>query len=663
MDKKEGYNKMIELLIHTMNQIHEFTQMIYPIFPYVLIISTIIFIFLYTYHSLYRVNRNLFLNKAAEHNLDKNRKIPKIVFYSVSTFVIIMTFYIYHKIKDMIIEDLPMKPVSLFFLVLCPCIFILAIVGFFMFQSNIITFAEAKDMKNGIVACVIFIYISLFMIYLSNNNKIEYNEAFMYLCGFMVVFLIIHFLYLVSSANSLTVQMENEKLDILSKICLLGKKGTIETKPYIKKVENESFRNLVENYETLYEKFNIKDDEVEHFDLLGTSNKSTSGMDQMDNSIEDIPKDKYIENVIKPNTISEEEDDDQENLKYEFGIPIQYYNNNTKQYEDLCIRDFYYMGSYYSYLAGSPENGTPDLNALKGVVRDFKCRIIHLDIYSSLPNNIGSSVAKPVVRCENMNSKAKAIPLEDCLNVISKYVWNDGSQSLPLFLYLRFNVDNNKHIYQKTYQYIDEYFGNYLVDKLHGFNERNHLFPISKLPIKDALGKVVLLTNVYPTYTVLDEIINCNVEDKLSSIKMKEFKKEYVTYDKQGLLIDYTKNDIIKDNRMNINFFYTNPNSSYNKEDAKLQSKAGLFNPNFNEVAKYGGQSGLVYVYVPDKNMETILNYFNSYKKQLILKKPFLRFIAKEEEEKPDTVTDDLTPPTETQSAMKELISYNPTFG
>ncbi len=344
-------------------------------------------------------------------------------------------------------------------------------------------------------------------------------------------------------------------------------------------------------------------------------------------------------------------------------MAVEYYNNNTQQFEELYIRDFYYLGSYYSYLAGSPENGTPDLNALKGTIRDFKCRILHLDIWSSMPENPNSSLAAPVVRCEKMAANAKPILLEDCLQVISKYAWNDyGAKSLPLFLYLRFHV-NQKVIYQKTYQYIDEYFGKYLADKLYGFNERNHLFPVSKMPIRNALGKMILLTNVYPTYTILDEIINCNVEDKLSSIKMKEFKKDYVIYDKQGLLIDYTKDDIITDNRMNINFFYTKPNQSYDKGDAEAQSKAGLFNPSFNEVAKYGGQSALLYPYVPDQNNEIMLKFFARYPKKLVLKRPFLRYITSKEKEVAKSTSFDLTAPTETQSSIQELISYNPTFG
>lgn len=667
MDKKEDYSIITQSIVRFINSIYKLCSYGYNIIPLLLIVTSIIFIFLYTYHSLYRINRKLFLpNKDVEYAFDNTRNIPKIVFYVITSVIILTLLIVYFKINKLNKNDLFATPLAIYFLALCPIIFVLAVVGFFIFQSKIITFADSKDMKNGILACAIIIYFCIFNMFIYNNNKIDFNESLMYIFGFLIVFTIIHFIYLLSMANTLTIQMNSDKFDTLSKICLLGKKNTIETTPYKKgkkKCEcvNESFKCLIENYDSFISKFsNIE----EHFSLFGPTSMETVKSDA-----NKIPEEEHIENVIETNMIAEEDSQQEEkkskigeDLKYMYDIPIQYYNNNTQQFEDLCIRDFYYLGSYYSYLASSPENGTPSLEALKGVINDFNCRIIHLDIYSSLSDNLYSSVANPIVRCDKMNNNAEPLKLEDCLKIINKYAWNDNEKSLPLFLYLRFNDKSNKYIYQKTYQYIDEYLGKYLVDKIYGFNERNHLFPVSSLPMKEAFGKALILTNIYPTYTILDEIINCNVEDKLSSIKLKEFNKDYIIYNERGLLIDYTKNDLITDNRKNINFYYTLPNSSF-KDDAKSQSKAGLFNPNFNEIAKYGAQSALNYVYVPDNNMESTLKFFKSYPKEIILKEPFLRFRNIKEEVVIPSVSRDLTPPTETKTAISELISYNPTFG
>lgn len=671
--KKPDYSIITQNIVIFINKIYKYSSQIYKGIPLLLIITSIIFIFLYTYHSLYRVNRKLFLpNKEAERAFDNTRKIPKIVFYIITSIIILGLFIIYFKIKNKDKGELFTTPLAIYFLALCPIIFVLAVVGFFIFQSKIITFADSKDMKNGILACGIIIYFCIFNMFIYSNKKIDFNESLMYIFGFLIVFTMIHFMYLLSMANTLTIQMSSDKFDTLSKICLLGKKNTIETTPYKKgkkKCEciDESFKCLIENYDSFISNFSG----VEHFSLFGNDTQPAS-MESVKANANKIPEEERIENVIKNNMInviknnmiSEEEEEEKsgEDLKYMYDVPIQYYNNNTEQFEDLCIRDFYYLGSYYSYLASSPEYGTPSLEALKGVINDFNCRIIHLDIYSSLPDAPYSSSANPVVKCEKMSSDGKPLLLEDCLKIINKYAWNDNEKSLPLFLYLRFSIVNNKYIYQKTYQYIDEYLGKYLVDKIYGFNERNHMFPVSGLPMKEAFGKALILTNIYPTYTILDEIINCNVEDKMSSIKIKEFKKDYIIYDERGLLIDYTKNDLIVDNRKNINFYYTLPNNSY-KDDAKSQSKAGLFNPNFNEIAKYGGQSALNYVYVPDNNMESTLKFFKLNPREIILKAPFLRFMNVKEEVVTPSVSNDLTPPTETQGAISELVSYNPTFG
>jgi hypothetical protein len=680
MDKKEDYSIITQSIVRFINNIYKISKYGYNVIPLLLIITSIVFIFLYTYHSLYRVNRKLFIpNKNVEYAFDSKRNIPKIVFYVITIVVILGLLILYFKIDNFDKKDLFASPLAIYFLALCPIIFVLAVIGFFIFQSKIITFADSKDMKNGILACGIIIYFCIFNMFIYSNKKIDFNESLMYIFGFFIVFTIIHFIYLLSMANTLTIQMRSDKFDTLSKICLLGKKNTIETIPYKKgkkKCEcvDESFKCLVENYDSFISNFsNIE--EQEHFSLFN-KNQESGSMESVKADANKIPEEEYIknifeDNIFKNNMIAEEEDnmiaqeEDKigEDLKYMYDVPIEYYNNNTQQYEDLCIRDFYYLGSYYSYLASSPENGTPSLDALKGVLQDFNCRIIHLDIYSSLPDAPYSSAANPIVKCEKMNTDAKGLQLEDCLKLINKYAWNDNEKSLPLFLYLRFrNVKKNKYIYQKTYQYIDEYLGKYLVDKIYGFNERNHLFPISGMPMKEAFGKAIILTNIYPTYTILDEIINCNVEDKLSSIKMNEFKKDYIIYDERGLLIDYTKDDLIKNNRKNINFYYTLPNSSY-KDDAKSQSKAGLFNPNFNEIAKYGGQSALNYVYVPDNNIENTLKFFKSYPKEIILKAPFLRFKNVKEEIVTPPSTNDLTAPTETKAAISTLVSYNPTFG
>jgi phosphoglycerol transferase MdoB-like AlkP superfamily enzyme len=167
MDKKTDYSSITHVIIETINKIYKYSSLGYKVIPILLIVTSIIFVFLYTYHSLYRIDRNLFLsNKEAKYAFDNKRNIPKIVFYIMSIIIIIGLFYTYFKIKNMERGDLFTTPLGIYFLVLCPIVFILAVVGFFIYQNKIITFADSKDMKNGILACAIIIYICLFNMYI-----------------------------------------------------------------------------------------------------------------------------------------------------------------------------------------------------------------------------------------------------------------------------------------------------------------------------------------------------------------------------------------------------------------------------------------------------------------------------------------------------------------
>ena len=495
----------------------------YPAIPLFLIIFTIIFIYLYTYYSLFRINRHFILKgEKAKKLFDPTRKTPKIVYYICASVVIVGLFIAYFFLKDMDVdvmgggEDALFARPGVIFFGLLPCVvFLLAFIGLLIFQFKIIKVAESRDFKESIRAFGILIAVCLLLIFLANGNKTEYNEVLFYLGGFFVVFLIIHLLYVISLADQFKLKMANERLDTLSKVCLLGTKGTVETTPYeggkggkkMCECKDDSFQCMSDIHECMSEKFAG----IEPFENPGASSTENTPVPGTGG----IPESEEIKEVVVPLA----EDDGQgtatgtgtgEDLKISNGIPIQFYNNNIARYDNLCIRDFYYMGSYFSYLANSPENGIPDLDALTGVVRDFNCRIIHLDIYSSLPNNVTGTLAEPIVRSEVLAKGRQALKLADCLEVIQKHAWADGENSLPLFLYLAFHVGDQRVIYQKTYQLIDQYLGKYLIDKKYGFNERQHTFKVSAMPIVEALGRCVLLTNIYPTSAILDEVINCN---------------------------------------------------------------------------------------------------------------------------------------------------------
>ena len=190
-------------------------------------------------------------------------------------------------------------------------------------------------------------------------------------------------------------------------------------------------------------------------------------------------------------------------LKTVGNIPISFYNPNLKDYQDLILADFYYPCSGYSYLSTSPLHGIPDLNALRIAISYYKARMIHLDIYTDSSDPYDPN-ANPIVRCENMQQGATPLLFDDVLATINKWAWinNDpNNASYPFFIYMQFKFAlNNENIYTKIYNSLIKFFSTYLPDRKYGFAGRNATFPLSQGRMKDFIGKIVFITNHYPTY-------------------------------------------------------------------------------------------------------------------------------------------------------------------
>jgi hypothetical protein len=318
-------------------------------------------------------------------------------------------------------------------------------------------------------------------------------------------------------------------------------------------------------------------------------------------------------------------------LKTMGNIPIAFFNKNINDYQDLVLADFYYPGSYYSYLSTTPLNGIPNLEALKICINDYKSRIIHIDIFSDNPNEYDPN-SNPVVRCKNMKLGSEALNFDDVLNLINKYAWlNDDPNNLsyPFFIYMNCNFNpTNQSIFIKMYKSILKIFSKYLMNKKYGFCERNSKYPISMAPMKECIGKIVLICNIYPTKTVLDELINTSTNDLSNSFKINVYKENYVKYEKVGISQDNDKTKLLNNSKTNFSFYYTEPNEKYKNDN---QMKAGLYNPSFQDIAQYGIQGTLMYMFITDDNFKNWLLFFKS-KNNLnpVLKDEILRYVINE---------------------------------
>jgi hypothetical protein len=315
-------------------------------------------------------------------------------------------------------------------------------------------------------------------------------------------------------------------------------------------------------------------------------------------------------------------------------IPVNYFNKIAKSYSNLTISDFYYPGSYYTYISQSPYNGIPNLKAIEMALTKFKCRFIHLDIYSD-NLNYAAKDANPVIRCPVLKAGAKPLDLLETFKLINKYAWISSSNddiSYPLFLYLNIDTNGSNEIYLKIYKIFMEVFSQYLIDKKYGFCGRNGQSPISNATMTESIGKIILITNTYPTKSILDELINGSTNSLDHFFNINVYKDSYITYNKVGISTDNNKNTMVNNSATNLHFYRTIPLN--NSKIVKYQEKDGMFNPSFQDCAQYGIQGTLMYLFIPDDNLNKWFMFFkNTNNMNPVLKDESLRLVKQKKKE------------------------------
>ena len=138
-----------------------------------------------------------------------------------------------------------------------------------------------------------------------------------------------------------------------------------------------------------------------------------------------------------------------------------------------------------------------------------------------------------------------------CLETIKKYAWNDNKY-LPLVLYLNLNFASDNVIFNKIYYAIMKVFWKHLLDKKYSFSGRGGIFPAGKINMIDALGKIIIITNKYPTRTLLDEIINGNTSGNSSYVTIDKYTQDQKNFG--GLSMTKSKNELVNKYKTNIEF-------------------------------------------------------------------------------------------------------------
>ena len=306
-------------------------------------------------------------------------------------------------------------------------------------------------------------------------------------------------------------------------------------------------------------------------------------------------------------------------------IPTQYFNPNFDDNMDLLVADFYWPSSRKSYSAIGDSWDFPSYDAIKSVL-DKGARLLHLDIYS-LESSIIDQNAVPIVRNSTINPLAQPLDFKKCLLMIRNNAWNKNA-NYPLILYLDIQSADSSPIYNKYCLYqigrdILDVFSDKLINKIYGFNGRNNKYTLGEIPIKDMLGKVAIITNVYPTVGIFDELIHgvANGEQQFNQlISYSDVNRQYgglgtTLTDKQSAIQHNYKYLSIVKPVTNTNIFNF------------LEPKDDLYNIEPTDAWSFGCQIVLMNYQLFDANMQTYIKMFADT--GLVLKPDNLRLIPK----------------------------------
>jgi hypothetical protein len=307
--------------------------------------------------------------------------------------------------------------------------------------------------------------------------------------------------------------------------------------------------------------------------------------------------------------------------------PISFYNELLDDYQNFKICDFYYNSSFNSMISTSNKLATLNIDNLKKNIyspyfNGNGMRLIHLQVYSS--GIIGDENSFPIISSDSLYQYSEPYDFNKIMEYLNDTIFKKQYSDnciLPFFLYLEFKFDENDiNIYNKIASSLKNTFENKLINKKYGFNGRGGKYPLSQVPIKDAFGKISIITNRYPTYSLCDEYINLNIKDD-SQCNYIEYDKEYFKFN-TGLSTVQSKSSLILKSKNKLTFVVP-----------KLDDET-LFNPDIKDCFNYGIQFVLINTFYENKNYEKInkSNYdillkFKNKWNSILLKDKSFRYI------------------------------------
>lgn len=302
------------------------------------------------------------------------------------------------------------------------------------------------------------------------------------------------------------------------------------------------------------------------------------------------------------------------------GFPTSYVNTcyNGNKIMPLTLKDFHIASAFRPYQIAGQTYDICSEKAIKTVI-EKGARFHFLDIWSSNPSNEFDDSAYPIVRNKTLMTKyGTSIPFDKVCEIYKKHAWT--GTKYPLIFYLNIeHTANNRFVLKKTSEIIWKYFKGRLTGAEYSFGAKN----IGDIPIRQAMNKLIILTNVHPREGTFQEMVNGIISEKIqNSGKLIIFDEGNVTHggvkaktsDMQSV-IDYNKTHL----GIIIPGDVTDITNLYQPGIDLIQI------PAVEPMEDYGFQFVCINYQKPGKERDDYIKFFKN--SSLILKKDKVRFI------------------------------------
>ena len=270
--------------------------------------------------------------------------------------------------------------------------------------------------------------------------------------------------------------------------------------------------------------------------------------------------------------------------------------------KDYKLADFYIASSSRSYLSGNQYDDYATERATRQILK-AGARFLEFEIFNKNFDDDTIPIVSTGKEEGNILKTLNVLPFEKCCEVIEsvafseKYVTN---YSDPLFISIKLKTNRNIDTINKVANIIQDYMGQRLLSRKYSYSKKN----ISQEPLKNFIGKVIILSDKESKGTKLEEITN-HIWDTVF-LRENHYEEIKETTDHK-YLIDW--------NRRNITKVYPDKN---NKES---------YNYNPHIPWRFGCQFVAMNYQHVDNYMKDYILKFN--KRSFVLKPKDLRYIPK----------------------------------